>query len=167
MNAVRNAAKFLILATIVLGFATSASAQVTWTFSDVAFNNGDALTGSFTTDSGVTTVESFNITITGPQAFTVAGLVDSYLPGEIGIFNTGFSSYIDLYLSSNMTGAGGIIPITSAFDCPGCGTLNSADPEIIGVTPEPSTAGFMLVGVGLLMGTWFLRRGRRPITTNS
>ena len=167
MNAVRNAAKFLILAAFVLGFAASASAQVTWTFSDVSFTNGDAVTGSFTTDSGVTMVESFNVTITGPQAFTVAGLVDSYLPGEIGIFNAGFSQYIDLYLSSNMTGAGGTIPITSAFDCPGCGTLNGASPEIIGVTPEPSTAGLMLIGVGLLMGTWFVRRGRRPIATNS
>jgi hypothetical protein len=158
---------------LALGFATCASAQVTWTFSDVTFNNGAAVTGSFVTNSTVTSVLSFDIGITGPGSFT-AELVDSaYLPGEVGIASdSSFDQYIDLYLSSSMTGAGGIIPIGSGYECPGCGVLNTAatdtthDPELIGTTPEPATVGLMLLGLGLLLGTRIAQRVRRTNATN-
>jgi hypothetical protein len=163
MQILKSSAKLFLVLVCVLGFAASASAQVTWTFSDITFNNGDAVTGSFTTNSAVTMVDSFNVTITGPDAFTVVGLVDSYLPGEIGIYSAGFSQYIDLYPASPLTNAGGTIAITQGYDCPGCGTLNGETPEITGVTPEVPTGGLMLLGFGLLFGTHLIRRSRRPI----
>jgi len=47
-----------------------------------------------------------------------------------------------------MTNAGGTIPIVDGVDCPPaahCGTLVTTghSPEIIGVTPEPATAGLI------------------------
>ena len=135
--------------------------------------NGAAVTGSFVTNSTVTSVLSFDIGITGPGSFT-AELVDSaYLPGEVGIASdSSFDQYIDLYLSSSMTGAGGIIPIGSGYECPGCGVLNTAatdtthDPELIGTTPEPATVGLMLLGLGLLLGTRIAKGVRRTTATN-
>jgi len=175
MNAVRNAARFLILATIVLGFATSASAQVTWTLNDVTFTNGNTATGTFTTNAAVNDFLSFSITVTGSDssaAFTATQMDAGALPDIVGFANSDFSKYVALFTASALTNAGGIIPLVNtpnqSVDCPGCGVLVlNSDTELIGVTPEPSTAGFMLVGLALLMGTWFLRRGRRPITTNS
>ena len=166
MQILKNSAKLFLVLVCVLGFAACASAQVTWTFSDITFNNGDAVSGSFTTNSAVTMVDSFHVTITGPEAFTVAGFVNSYLPGEIGIYSAGFTQYIDLYPTTHLTNAGGTISISEGFDCPGvsgCGTLNGDSPKVIGVTPEVPTGGLMLLGVGLLFGTQLIRRSRRPI----
>ena len=38
--------KLLAAALFFAGFATCASADITWTLNDVTFNNGDAVTGS-------------------------------------------------------------------------------------------------------------------------
>ncbi|MGO9273639.1 MAG: PEP-CTERM sorting domain-containing protein [Terriglobia bacterium] len=144
---------------LLIGSCTCAMAGgITWTFSDVVFNNGNSVTGSFVTDSSITTIESFSIVINGtaPGAFTPALMVDSYLPGVIGIANSGFSEYVDLYLTSDLTSAGGTVPISSGFDCPTgtCGVLltgSGYDPTVNGVataaTPEPSA--ILLLGSGL------------------
>ena len=151
--------KLLAAMLFFAGFATCASADVTWTLNDVTFSNGDSVTGSFTTNGTTTAIDSFAITVAGPDAFTVAGMVDSYLPGTIGIFSSGFSRYIDLYLfPSILTSAGGIVPITSGYDCPGCGTLIvKADTEVSGVvTPEPLS--LLLFGTGLVAIMGIARR---------
>ena len=166
----KNLARFFVLAIFVLVFATCASAQVTWTFNDVMFTDGVTVTGNFTTNSAVNTVESFDVTLMGPGSFTVNVIADSYLPTLIGLASDSmFTQYLDLYLSSPMTGAGGTIAISSGFNCPilggGCQALDTAaDPTIMGAAPEPSTGGLMLLGFALLLGTRLVRRSRRTTT---
>ena len=51
-------------------------------------------------------------------------MVNTYLPGEIGIANTGFTEYVDLFPATNLTNAGGIIPLLgTSVDCKGCELL--------------------------------------------
>jgi len=97
--------------------------------------------------------------ISGPDAadsFVAALMVNAYLPNTIGIANSDFSKYVDLYLASSLTSSGGTIAIASGFDCPGCGTLlinSTFTPSVTGVTEaaEPSTLPFLAVGL-ILMG---------------
>jgi hypothetical protein len=159
-------AKLLITVGLLLGFATCASAQVTWTLSDVTFDNGNVATGSFTTNATITGVDSFSIVISGPDTaadFTAAAFVTSGFPSKIGLGSAGFFQDVLLDLSGNMTNAGGIIPIADGVDCPfagTCGTLVTTghSPEIIGVTPEPATAGLMLLGLGIMVRKYVVRR---------
>ena len=161
--------KLLVIAGLLFGFATCASAQVTWTLSDVTFSNGNVAMGSFTTNAATDDVLSFSIAITGPDtaaAFTVAAMVDTQLPGKIGMGGPGFSQAALLTLFSDMTDAGGTIPIISGLDCPSagpCGTLVTAghSPEITGVTPEPATAGLMLLGLGIMVRKYVVRRRKQ------
>jgi len=161
---------------LLLGSSINAMADITWTLSDVTFDNGNQAVGTFTTDDAITTFLSFSIDVTGPAsaaAFTAAQMTDSYLPGEIGIANADFSQYVDLSLAAPLTSAGGIVPIAGGFDCPGCGTLLvNADTEVIGVTgdggieptaaPEPSAVPFLAGGV-ILMGMVLRRKVVRAI----
>jgi hypothetical protein len=83
---------------------------------------------------------------------------DTYLantPSEIGIANSDWSEYVDLYLASPLTSAGGKIDLTGGYDCPGCGVLRlNSDfrPAVIGaaVTPEPSSLPFLAAGAILV-----------------
>jgi len=154
--------KLLAAALFFAGFATCASADITWTFSDVTFNNGDALTGSFTTNDAVSAIDSFSLTMTGPDAFTITQMVNSYLPNQIGMANGDFSLYVDL--SAMLTSAGGTVPITGGDDCGNepCGTLNTGgifDPTVNGVTPEPLS--LLLFGTGLVAIMGIARRKLR------
>jgi hypothetical protein len=147
---------------LLMGSGVCAMADTMWTLDDVFFSNGNQATGWFTTDPTSTMIESFSIQITGPDAadaFTAAIMPDTYLantPPEIGIANSDWSKYVDLYLASSLTSAGGPIALTGGYDCPGCGVLRvNADfrPKVIGteVTPEPSSIPFLGAGV-ILMG---------------
>jgi hypothetical protein len=155
----------LAVACLLIAFGTCASAEVTWTLSDVTFNNGDQATGAFETDNAITTIDAFSITITGPYAFPVAVVDSAYLPSEIGIAGPGWVHYVDLYLTPFiLTSAGGTVPISSGYDCPGCGTLNlpaqGHNPAVVGVvSPEPS-AVFLLATVLGILGAAILRRRR-------
>ncbi len=160
-------AKVLIGAGLLLGSGICAMADIVWTLNNVEFQQTfwpdttyqNDLTGYFVTDNAVTTVKSFNFSLTGDLAsglFTPAKMVDSYLPNTIGIANSDFSDYIDLYLDSPLTSAGGTIDIGSGFDCQGCGTLvvNSDHvPSVTGVasTPEPATLPALGAGAVLLL----------------
>jgi hypothetical protein len=154
--------KILAAILFLAAVTTCASADTTWTFSDVTFSDGDALTGSFTTNSATNAIESFSLLMTGPDAFTITQMVNSYLPGEIGMANGGFTLYVDLFPGSDLTSAGGTIALVGGDDCgiEPCGLLNTGgnyDPEINGVvTPEPWT--LLLFGSGLVAIMGIVRR---------
>ncbi|HEX5228266.1 MAG TPA: PEP-CTERM sorting domain-containing protein [Bryobacteraceae bacterium] len=164
--------KALLGVGLLLGTGVCAMADIVWTFNDVVFQQTfwpdttyqNELTGSFTTDDAVTHVESFNLNVTGNLAsglFTPAQMVDSYLPNTIGIADASFSDYIDLYLNSPLTSAGGTIDIGSGFDCTGCGTLlvnSDHRPTVTGVaaTPEPTT--LPVLGAGAVLVFFVTRR---------
>ena len=177
MQIPKRIAKLIAVAGLVLGFATCVSAQVTWTLSDVVFNNGNSVTGSFVTNSSLD-VTSYSLVVSGPatqQAFTASIFVNDYLANqELGFASSGFSEYVDLYFASPLTNAGGTIPFVPGlygvgFDCGGgggCGTLlngNGYTPELIGTTPEPATGGLLLLGFGMIMRKRISQR-RRPAT---
>jgi hypothetical protein len=164
---------------LLIGSGACAMADIVWTLNDVFLqypHNGgiNEVTGNFTTDNSVDTIESFSIVIAGPETdgtFTAAQMVNDYLPNTIGIANSDFSEYVDLYLSSPLTSAGGTVDIGSGFDCPGCGTLLvDADhtPTVTGVasTPEPSAIPFLGAGL-LLMGTLVRRKLNRVVASGT
>ena len=202
MQVVRRSARELALGALVLlgclGAApTAARADISWTFNNVDFSVASysstagplglggfvytevaSLSGSFSTNNAANAVTGFNhVTITAENgynsyAFPVAGIVDTYLPGEIGIYGTGFSHYIDLYLTTPLTGAGGSDSFSAGYDCPGCAILSpGSDPVVVGAggtqivtgnieaTPEPGFYAVLALGLsGLLFAGW--RRGR-------
>ena len=172
--------RVMIVLALLAGTSACAMANEVWTFNNVEFNNGgtydpNQLTGTFTTNTVGSTwsVVSFSLTITPiPTAgdtvdpndtFTVAQVVQSYLPGEIGLSNAGFSEFIDLTPSAPLSPTGGIFTLTTGFDCTGCGTLiTNLDPTVIGTAPgvaapEPSSALLLVCGLG---GLAFFSRKR-------
>ncbi len=147
---------------LLIGSGVCATADTIWTLNDVFFNNGNEATGWFTTDPTSTIIEDFSIVVSGSDsadAFTAAIMPSTYLantPPEIGIANADWSEYVDLYLASSLTSAGGTINLTGGYDCPGCGTLivnSDRRPSVSGVveTPEPSAIPFLAAGL-LVMG---------------
>jgi hypothetical protein len=154
--------KVIIGAALLLGSVVCSMADTMWTLDDVFFTNGNEATGWFITDPTSTHIESFSIQVTGSDsadAFTAAIMPDTYLantPPEIGIANSDWSEYVDLYLASSLTSAGGTIDLTGGYDCPGCGVLRDDSdfrPRVIGsaVSPEPSTIPALGAAV-ILMG---------------
>jgi hypothetical protein len=168
---------------------TAARADISWTFNNVNFSVAEwtptgtvytevaSLSGSFSTNNAATTVTSFSdLKITAQPgdskyAFTVAGIDDAYLPGTIGIYATGWSSYIDLTLTSPLTSPGGSYSFSSGYDCPGCavlppdngaGVVGAGTQVVTGdieATPEPGFYAVLALGLsGLLFAGW--RRSR-------
>lgn len=138
----------MIVLGLLLGTGISAMADTTWILQDIAFDNGNTATGWFTTtrstawwNLGVWEIGDFSIEVSGPAssaAFTAATMVDSYLPGTIGFANSGWTEFVDLYLTSSLATApsgGDSIPVKGGFDCPGCGTVllpsSGHNPEVV------------------------------------
>jgi len=178
MQVFRVAAKFSLVLVSVFSVANRASAQVTWTPNDVTFTSGNTASGTFTTNTALDGFETFSITVTRPAMaadFTATQMDAAALPNVVVFANSDFSEYVALFTPSALTNAGGIIPLVNplpptieSVDCPGCGVLTTnADTKLIGVNPAPTTVRLMLVGVTLLIGAWFLRRGWGSVATNS
>jgi len=152
---------------LAIGSGACAMADTIWTLNNVYFSNGNEATGWFETNPAGSTIDNFSIQVTGPDAaaaFTAANMPESYLantPPEIGIANSDWSDYVDVYLASSLTSAGGTIDLTGGYDCPGCGVLvvnSDFTPSVTGVaaTPEPST--IPLLGAGLAFMGFVVRR---------
>ena len=162
----RTVSKAMIILGLLIGSAFSAAADTMWTLSDIAFDNGNVATGWFLVNPSLNAYDGYSLTVTGPAtaaAFTATIVVDAYLPSTIGFAGPGFAEFAVLYLSTPLTNAGGIVPVSLGYDCPpsgGCGTLLLANsghnPELIGVTPEPT--GLLLLGTGLGPVAFWLRR---------
>jgi len=160
----------MILGLLILSSVGAMAGEITWTLNDVLFNNGNTATGYFITDSALI-FQSFSLMVSGPvgsQDFIATQFVQSYLPSQVGFANSGFSSYVSLYLTSPITNAGGIIPFGpglygDGFDCGGgggCGTLllgNGNDPELIG-TPVSEPSVLLILGSSLAVAGTMLRR---------
>lgn len=177
---------------VFLAVATGASADISWTFNDVNFYLGSwsptgtvytevaSLSGSFSTNNAVTAITDFSDLAIKAEpgyssfAFPIAGMVDSYLPGTIGIYGAGWSSYIDLYLTSPLTSAGGTYSFSAGYDCPGCAVLvSNSNTGVVGgggahiatggsmsSTPEPGFYAVLAIG---LAGLGFAVRRKRAL----
>jgi hypothetical protein len=161
----KTVSKALFTLVLLVGSSIVAMAgSIDWTLNDVVFSDGNSAAGYFITNSFVTNILSFDIVVSGPvggAAFTATQMVDSYLPSVIGAANAAFSKYMDLYLTSPMTSAGGPLTMDQGYDCPGCGVLLLAssghEPEVVGKpVSEPSTLLVLGSSLGIL-GT-LLRR---------
>src|SRR5208337_1259286 len=118
----------MILGLLILSSVGAMAGDIQWTLNDVLFNNGNTATGYFITDSNLI-VQSFSLMVSGPagsQAFIATVFVQPYLPGTVGFANSDFSKYVDLYLTSPLTSAGGAEFFDMGYDCGpvgGCGVL--------------------------------------------
>jgi hypothetical protein len=152
----------IVMGLLLVSGINAMAGEILWTINDVTFtfadSNVNTLTGTFITDSGITTILELNLAVTGPETaddFTATQSQSAELPSEISVGNTGFLEYVDLFLSSPLTSAGGTVSISSGFNCPGCGSLVvNDDTGVTGViiTPEPSAiplvgGGVMLLGI--------------------
>jgi len=173
--------KLLAFASLALGLATCASADITWTFNttDFCYNCGsifetdnDIAAGSyFTTDNLGDTITGYDITVEGTNSLAN----NEYTPGDsFPIFSDAFhldfydgstNQYLNLYLDSpGITSAGGPVTLlagdlgassNSTVACAGCGTLVSG--SINGSTvPEPRLSAFLMIGLAGLV--FFARR---------
>ncbi len=161
----RTVSKVLIVLALLVASGTCAMAgDITWTFNDVVFNNGNTVTGFFTTDYAITEYLSFSIVVGGGDpngAFTVTQMTAANLPSLIGAANSDFSKYIALFLSTPLTGLGGLVSLFDGVDCGpsgGCGVLllDGHDPTVFGVVPEPSA--LLVMGSSLAIFGTLLRR---------
>ncbi len=168
----------LTLIAAFLAFTPCASADIWWTFNNVNFDlaswspNGTVytpvatLTGSFSTNNAVSAVTNFSqlkITAAQPEynafAFSIAGVVDDYLPGTIGIYSADWNNYIDLDLSNPLTSSGGSFSFAAGYDCPGCAVLQPdsgarvaagaliSSQNIVTVSPEPALYAVLAAGL--------------------
>jgi len=169
----RKITKLLAIVGVVAGFATYASADTIWNL-DATFSYNslaNTATGTFQLDPSLNLL-SWDITVAGSN--TPAD--DIYTPGDsisvfpdlthLDFYDGSTNQYINLYLQSPLTNAGGTIDLlygdggasnNSTIVCAGCGTLVSGTVSSV-ATPEPASIGF-LSGAGIL-GIAFLRRKR-------
>jgi hypothetical protein len=80
---------------------------INWTLSDVYFTRRRRAS-RLTINSAVTTAQSFSIRVGSANpvdSFIAANMSSNNLPGTIGIFNSEYSKYVDLYLVTNLTSA--------------------------------------------------------------
>lgn len=168
--------KLMALVGLAAGFAAYASADTIWDL-DATFDYNslsNTATGTFELDPSLDLV-TWDITVAGSN--TPADNV--YTTGDsiaifpdlthLDFYDGSSNQYINLYLASPLTTAGGAINLlygdggetnNATIVCAGCGTLVSGTVSAV-ATPEPSLIG-LLAGAGIL-GLALLRRSKSSI----
>jgi hypothetical protein len=161
--------KVLTAVLFFAGFATCASADLTWDVNAVfSYNStGNTATGTFTVNTGLTGLTTWDIFVAGSN--TQAN--NEYTPGNsfpvfdtthVDLYDFATNQNINLYLSAPLSNSGGTIPLlfgdggltnNSTIVCAGCGTLVEG---VVTTTPEPLS--LVLFGTGLLAIMGVVRR---------
>jgi len=155
---------------LFLAGAGPASANITFTFSGVTFDDGGTLTGTFITNDTATALIDFDITTAGGAVtgfeYTpgTAGSGSTSLPGIIVVEPASLDHILQVTFSGGLTTLGAPILIGTFDSFEQVGTthrditagLVSAAPAGV---PEPSTIA--LLGIGVLGLLFFARRSRQ------
>jgi len=185
----RSTSRLLVVAALLIGCAACASADsvyAVWTL-DATFTDGLTAVGTFTTSGGSSSVSpsfvSWDVTFSGgtlehdfidssstapPGAILTEFPPNSSWPtgtDELLGFASepGFTPYVDFFLGSVLTNAGGTMTLLGADSCDGtCYVLDAqADNTLTGITvPEPSAIVFLGTLLSIL-GAMASRRRRR------
>lgn len=184
----RTGSRVLAITALLIAFTTIASADITWTL-NATFTDGMTATGTFTTQGGSSSVaptfDAWNISFAGGTL--THNFVDSNTtvpPGAIGAqfppngswpaatletlffaHQPGFDPYVDFYLATVLTDAGGTMTFVGrgADACDGtCFSLDATKTNsLVGVAvPEPSAVVLLTTVIGILGATTFRRRKR-------
>jgi hypothetical protein len=183
----KHSIRMLLITAFLAGFCTCASADVLWTL-DVTFTDGLTGVGTFVTTGGsgavAPTFVSWDVTFAGGTAehdfidsSTGTGTMGVEFPPnifwptdteeELSFAAPGFTPYVDFYLATPLTEAGGSILFegVGADSCDGtCYTLNPDHPEtLVGLVPEPGAVfllGTIVISVALAMRR---QKAARPV----
>jgi len=155
----KNFLKFIACAAFALSLPALVSADTVWNVdATFGYNNlTNAATGSFTLDPSLNLL-SWNITVGGSNS----AADNMYNSGDsIAIFpdlthldsyDGSTNQYIDLYLASPLSSAGGTINLlygdgglsnNATIVCDGCGTLISGSVSTTAAVPEPSSIALL------------------------
>jgi hypothetical protein len=165
------------LLVVLLCMPSIASADgITWTLSDVTFDDGGVASGSFVYDALTNTYSSIDMTTTSGSAF--AGTTYNALSGLFGSTSTGMllgasgdltdTDVLLLLFSAPLTDSGGTVVLFSVLE----GTCDNTDcsvstldrstsgGELVGTvtTPEPSTLSLLAVALVALMAVAAIRK---------
>jgi len=169
---------FLLLFLLFVPSIASADG-ITWTLSDVTFDDGGIASGSFVYDALTNTYSSIDITTTSGSAFT--GTTYNALGGLFGSSSTGMllgasgdltnTDVLLLLFGAALTNSGGTVVLLSVregtcdnTDC----SLSTLDRSITGgevvgtvetvATPEPSALSLLIVALVALMAVAAIRK---------
>ncbi len=173
----------LTSAALSLTLAASANAaDISWTLSNVVFDDGGTASGTFTTDSATGALTSYNIVTTVGNAF--AGFAyntstsykqgdNTWGPNSFWLRANDNSRYITLAFAHPLTGgpSDALMPgqlggaAVGSWECTTCGSSgfrNVARGEAVSAAPEPAAWALMMTGIGG-MGAALRTRRRKAV----
>jgi hypothetical protein len=176
---------FIALATLCAAAASAgmlSAAPITWTLTNINFDDGGTATGSFTWDADTNSMIDWSMSVTGGNPLTFPAF--TYNPGDssfnllVGttfnfqgpldpVLNSSSNGYRDLRFNPNsaLTDAGGIIGLNQggfrSVECYNCNPfrhINEGGTVDATTAPEPATVALTALG---LWGLFFVMQRRR------